>query len=66
MCSKTRKSASQKGSKSGYREMLALHRIPASILHAWNHYLTVNAASSFRVVVTLERNILLRLGSNCN
>ena len=55
-----------KGLEIWYREWLALYRNPAGILYACNHYYTVNAASSSRVMVTLERNVLLRLRSNCN
>ena len=53
------------GLKIWYGEWLAFHRIPAGILHPWNHYETVNAVSSSRVVVILDRNILM-LRSNCN
>ena len=44
------------GLKISYRELLALS---AGTLHAWNHYQIVNAVSSFRVVLTLERNVTL-------
>ena len=54
-----------KGLEIWYGEWLALHRIPAGMLYGWNHYYTVNAISSSRAMVTLERNIL-RLRSNCN
>ena len=50
--------------------MVSLHRILAgnviTFLEPLLLGLIVNAVSSSGVVVTLERNILLRLRSNCN
>ena len=52
-----------KGLKSVTESGWTLHRIPAGILHAWNHYLTVNTVLGSGIVVALEENILLRLWS---